>query len=518
MDWLTQGFDNQRTGWNPAETNLTTANVPNLRLSFTVPVDGQVYAQPLYVANLQFPNGQTHNVCYAATEGDSVYAFDADSQGPPLWQRQLTPPGETPVPWQDVQPPEDANIAPQIGITATPVIDRATGTLFAVAKTKQVPATYHYRLYALDLRTGADKPNSPVEISGGVAGSGSGQNPPGTIPFDPKMHLNRPGLLLDHGVVYIAFSSHADQTPYHGWVFAYAATTLAPQGMFCASPDFVVGQGGSLGDPGSGAGIWQAGVGLAADTAGSVYFLTGNGPFNANSPAGRDYGDSLVKVHLNGSLAAVGSFAPPNQAWLSNRDIDFGSGGVLLPPPQPGVYPDLLVCCGKYAVIYLLNRTDFRVLQAVQAGQVTNLTGGTPTAQGGIWGGPAYYSSPAGTFIYYALNNDYLKAFRLTSPVLRLATLGGAGFNQTPDQFPAGGATPVVSSNGATPGTAVVWAIRRGDPLTLRAYDATNLQRALFSGPAGGWDNPKGNPFIQPTVADGHVLVGSANQVAIFRL
>jgi hypothetical protein len=511
MDWLTQGFDNQRTGWNPGETTLTAANVPNLRRCFTVPVDGQIYAQPLYVSGLRFPDGRVLNVAYVATEGDSVYAFNADAAGPPLWQNRLVPAGETTVPWADVQP--EANIAPQIGITSTPVIDRRARTLFVVAKTKQPPASYHYRLHALDLVTGAEKANSPIEITGGTSGTGSGQVPAGStlIPFDAKRHLNRPGLLLDHGVVYVAFSSHADQTPYHGWVFAYAPDTLALRGVFCTSPDTVPGQGGSLGDPGSGGGVWQAGVGPSADTDGSVYFLVGNGPLNADV-GGRDYGDALVRLHPNGTLTATGGFFPPNRDWLNNNDLDLGSGSPMLLPPQPGVYSDLLVCCGKVAVIYLLHRADLRVLQALQAGQVTN-------TQGGIWGGPAYTAGPTGTFIYYAFADDHLKAFQLANGQLHLGTLGGAGFNQTLETFPDGGATPIVSSNGSAAG--VVWVIRRADPVTIYAYDATNLQNQLFSGAAGPWNNPGGpigSVFIQPTVADGHVLVGSSDRLAIFGL
>jgi hypothetical protein len=513
MDWLTQGFDNQRTGWNPAETTLTVANVPNLRLRFTVPVDGQIYAQPLYVSGLRFPDGRVLNVVYVATEGDSVYAFEADGPGPPLWHSRLVPAGETTVPWDDVQ--GEPNIAPQVGITSTPVIDRGAGTLFVVAKTKQPPASYHYRLHALDLLTGADKCGSPIEITGGASGTGSGQVPAGSgsIPFDPKRHLNRPGLLLDHGVVYVAFSSHADWTPYHGWVFAYAADTLALRGQFCTSPDTVPGQEGSLGDAGSGGGVWQAGFGPAADAAGSVYFLAGNGPFDADA-GGRDYGDALVRLHLNGTFVATGYFFPPNRDWLNDNDLDFGSGGAMLLPPQPGVYSDLLVCCGKVGVIYLLHRADLRILQTLQAGRVTN-------TQGGIWGGPAYAAGPTGRFVYYAFADDHLKAFRLANGQLHLGTLGGAGFNQTAETFPDGGATPIISSNGGAAGTGVAWAIRRADPVTVYAYDATNLQDRLFSGIAGPWNNPNGpigSVFIQPTVVDGRVLVGSSDQLAVFSL
>jgi hypothetical protein len=393
------------------------------------------------------------------------------------------------------------------------VIDRPSNCLFVVAKTKKTGTEYHYRLHALDLATGAEKPGSPVEIQATVTGGGSGQDPPGSgsIPFDARRHLNRPGLLLNNGVLHIAFSSHADQTPYHGWVFAYDVNSLSQRAVFNTSPDRVPGQVGSLGDDGSGGGIWQSGIGPAADGEGYVYCLTGNGPYNAGRPSGRDYGDALLKLHLNGSFSVAGHFSPPNHDYINNADIDLGSGGVTILPEQPGVYRDLLVFCGKYAVIYLLHRCDMRVLQALQGGQVTGV-------QGGAWSGPAYYSSPNANYLYYCFSDDHLKAFRLANGKLSLGTLDAGGYNQTIETFPHFGASPIVSSDGQAPGTAVVWLVKRGNPLTLCAYEATDLRQKLFEADAGPWDNPEGAPFVEPTVANGKVYVGTANQLAVYGL
>lgn len=516
MDCLTQHYDNSRTGWNRAETLLTPASVRNLKQKFTLPVDGQAYAQPLYVAaDLQSPPILRRNLLFVATEANSVYAFDADT-GAQVWRTSLNVGSEVPVPARDAQPaPADTNINPVIGVTSTPVIDKARGELYVVAKTKQ-PAVppfalgYHWRLWVLDIHTGTEL--RKTEIQGTVAGSGSGQVPPGSghIPFNPLRHLNRSGLLLDKGQVFIAFSSHSDVTPYQGWVFSYDALTLNPTGLFNASPDTVPGQGGSLNDPGSGAGIWQGGMGLATDSA-AIYFLTGNGPNNADS-GGRCYGDSLVKLGFpaNGALPVAGHMTPSNYAYLSNADEDLGSGGVLVLPTQTGIYSRILVMCGKLAVIYLIDRLSMRVLQTLRAGRVTN-------TQGGIWGGPAYYASPSGQFVYYAFADDPLRAFRLAYGKLKMAAIGGA-YNQSAEIFGDAGATPVVSSNGSNAGTGVVWAIQRGPNLRLLAYPAEDLTQTLANLPAGVWNNPHGAPMFEPTVANGKVYVGSENAVTVFGL
>src|SRR5207302_5887151 len=192
------------------------------------PVDGQVYAQPLYVANVAIPGQGIHNVVYVATENNTVYAFDADTQGAPLWQTSLIINGGTAVPSSDIPDVNCSNLVPIIGVTGTPVIDPTTNTLYVVAKTKEGPSTapsYFQRLHALDIATGAEKFGGPVAIAGTVFGMGGGSD--GTaLTFDPLRELNRPGLALVNGVVYIGFGSHCDIAPWHGWLFGYDASKL----------------------------------------------------------------------------------------------------------------------------------------------------------------------------------------------------------------------------------------------------------------------------------------------------
>jgi len=233
---LTYHYDNARTGWNPHETALSVASVRHaFHLHFTQPVDGQIYAQPLVATGVAVPGHGTHDVVYVATEGDTVYAFDAASAGPPLWQRRLVPPGEAPVAPADVG--HCGNIAPQIGITGTPVIERATAMLYVVAKTKSLDgAVIHQRLHALHIATGADQPGSPVEIQAVVAGDGAGHDGSGHIPFDRRWHSNRPALLSTGHALYVGFGSHCDFGPYHGWIIHYDIPPLHPHGRSTPRP------------------------------------------------------------------------------------------------------------------------------------------------------------------------------------------------------------------------------------------------------------------------------------------
>ncbi len=515
-NYVTQHYENARTGWNPHETVLTVANVPQLKLLFTQRVDGQVYAQPLYMHGLSIPGqGRTHNVVFIATENDTVYAFDADASQPALWQRTLVPVGEVPVSTQDVG--RCNNIAPVIGITSTPVIDSGTSTMYVLAKTKRVQAaqtTFHYYLHALDITTGRDKPSSPKEIQASALGTGQKNDGQGHVLFVPQVQLNRPGLLLEHGRVYVAFASHCDAHfgEYHGWVLAYDAATLNQVATFNSSPN------------GSASGIWQGGIGLAVDPAGNIYGTTGNGTFTANQPSGKDYGNAVLK--LGPGLNVLDFFTPANQDALNGADIDFGSGGVLVLPDQPAgstSHPHLLVTCGKDGRIFLLDREKLgeyngpsgpdRVVQTLP------LQPESTASQPGIWGGPAYYHSPDGQFVYYCGSQGHLKAFRLLNGALSLGAVGGGQPNQSPQILPGpGGATPTISSNQQAAGTGVVWVIVRSNPLRLQAYDATNLTVKLFDGEAGPWTNPHGGAFIEPTVIQGKVYVGSDQQLSVFGL
>ncbi len=306
-------YDNARTGQNTQEKVLTPANVNASQFGklFTTSVDGYVYAQPLYLANVQNIAGGTHNVLYIATEHDSVFAIDADT-GAILWQRSFIDPsaGVTTVSSADVN---CLDIVPEIGITSTPVIDPSSGTLYLIVKTKE-NGEFFQRLHALDVTSGAEKSGGPVVVAATVNGVGEGGK---TVSFNPLKEHNRPGLLLEDGHVIIAWASHCDHVPFHGWVMSYAASTLAQEGVFNSSAN------GGL------AGVWMAGDGVAADANGHYYFATGNGSYSGSTSTG--YGDSIVQLGpaSNGALPVLDWFTPWNQGSLSGEDADVGSGGVL---------------------------------------------------------------------------------------------------------------------------------------------------------------------------------------------
>ena len=325
---VTSQNDNARTNANLHETTLTPANVNARQFGRinTLKVDGDIYAQPLYLPNVEMPGKGRHNVLFVATEHDSVYAFDADgSPKEPLWHVNFLDPqaGIRPVPAQDAGCPF---IVPEIGITPTPVIDLPTGTLYVLARTRVSQGAlkadrYEQRLHALAITTGVEKFGGPAAIEA-----------PG---FDPLRELPRAGLLLVNGQVYLTWASSCDVATYHGWVMAYDAHTLSQTAAFNTSP----GAGES--------GIWQSDNGPAADEEGHVYLATGNGQFNA----GRDYGDTVLKLGLEGRRLAVrDSFTPDDQRELNARDLDIGSGGPMLTPNG------LLLVGGKDGKLYVLDR------------------------------------------------------------------------------------------------------------------------------------------------------------------
>jgi hypothetical protein len=492
---LTYHNDNARTGGNLQETVLTPANVNSGQFGklFSVPVDGQVYGQPLYLENVAVPGQGTHNVVYVATEHDSVYAFDADHGGAPLWQDSFINPaaGVTPIPSADCHC--DA-IAPEIGITSTPVIDPASGTLYVVGAMKTAAgrrAGYVQKLFALDVATGAEKVGDGVSIKASMPGTGDGGS---TMTFSAKHHLQRAALLLLNGVVYVSFTSHCDIPPNHGWVMGYDARTLRRVSVFNTSPD---GQQST---------IWQSGAGPAADAAGQIYFITGNGSFDANA-GGRNFGDSFVKLRARRSrLRATDYFSPFDQARLAAHDLDLGSGGLLLLPDQPGTIPHLLVGAGKEGTVYLLNRDHLgrfhrRVDQVVQ--ELTKVI--SPS-----YGSPAYFDAGGQRWIYYGGEGDVLKAFPLVNGLL-----APTPSSISPMTFFSPGATPSISANGTSDG--ILWVLC-AKPSALFAFDATNLGVELYDSTQAGTRDQldKVVRFTVPTVADGKVFVGTQHALTVY--
>ena len=513
---LTQQNDNMRTGANLSETILTPANVNAGQFGklFDLTVDGYVYAQPLIMTGVNIPAGPAkglHNIVFIATEHDSVYAFDADTNtgatSSPLWKASFLDAanGISTVPSDDTG---TTDIVPEVGITSTPVIDAATGTLYVLAKTKKFdPAdtgntdkwSYHQHLHALDVKTGLDKPGSPVEIQATVFGTGDGSDGNGNLPFNSLRQHNRPGLLLLNGMIYIAWASHGDNGPYHGWVLGYNKTTLQQTGVYNATPD------GGLG------GIWMSGSGLAADAKGNIYFSTGNGTFDIDANGvhvGNNYGDSVIKLATspNGLLTQTDYFTPFNQNDLNAVDADLGSGGVLLLPDQSGAHPHLAITCGKEGKVYVIDRDH---MGGFTPG-VDNIAQVMPGAVGGTWSKPSYFNNK----VYYHGTGDVLKAFDLTS-----GKLSGQPTARGPFTFDFPAATPSISANGTKNG--IIWEVQDAGPAVLFAYDASNVAKELYDSnqASGGRDNPgAGVKFVVPTVANGKVYVGAQSLVSVYGL
>jgi hypothetical protein len=509
----TQQYDIGRTGQNLNETILTPANVKTATFGklFSQSVDGLVYAQPLYLSNLAI-NGATHNVAFIATEHDSVYAFDADDNGganaSPLWMASMLSPehgaaaGATTVPW-----PPGSNIDPEVGITGTPVIDPASGTLYVVSKDVEGGAQVQ-RLHALDVTTGAEKFGGPVAIAASVSGTAA-DGVGGTLSFNSKQENQRPGLLLLNGIVYIGWTAHEDLPPWHGWIIGYNAGTLRQTGVFCTTPN------------GSGGGIWMSGNGLAADQLdpvnhpyGRMFVATGNGDYTATQPYSNqmDYGDTHLNLDLsNGVLTVSDEFTTRMQASDNTNDNDVGSGGVMVLPTQTaGSFPHLLVQSDKVTTTYLLNRDNLGGYNASTDQAVQELTAAVGSL--GVWSSPAYWN---GT-IYYWGETDHLKAFPLINGLLSTST------PQSTEVYGFPGATPAISANGTA--DAIVWSINSSEygsaAAILQAHDAGNVSATLYSSDSNAARDGAGIAvkFSVPTVANGKVYVGASKEVDVYGL
>ncbi len=505
---LMHHYDLMRHGANLAETQLTPSNVNATGFGklFSRNVDGYVYAQPLVLTGVNVPGKGVHDVVFVATEHDSVYAFDAnDSAGAnaqPLWQVSFlnAAAGVTTVPSGDVG---SSDIVPEIGITSTPTIDATAGTIYVEVKTKEPGTKYVHRLHALDVTTGAERSGSPVVITATVKGTGDGNNGAGSVPFNPLRQMNRPGLALfqpagqTNPLVYIAFASHGDNGPYHGWILAYDSVTLKQVQVYNTTPN------GGLG------GIWMGGLGPALDADGNMYVITGNGTFGAS---GQNYGDSFLRLSTGGTnLTLTDYFTPFNQDALNAADADLGSGGVVVLPDEVGsvAHPHLCVGAGKEGKIYILDRDNLGHFQANNDSQIVQ---SLPGVIAGTWGTPAYYKRR----MYFIGSGDAMKMLPFAS-----GKLTGTVQSQTANGFGYPAGTPSISADGDTNG--IAWAIDFGaygsrGPSVLHAYDAENLTKELYnSAQMGSRDVPgPAVKFTTPTVANGKVFVGTANTLAVY--
>jgi hypothetical protein len=497
--------DNQRDGQNTTEIVLTTGNVNSTQFGklFSYPVDGLVYAQPLYAPAVSIPSQGVHNVVYIATEHDSVFAFDADDLASgPLWQVSLidAAAGVTTVPSTDVELAPCQSVGPEIGITGTPVIDPANGTLYLLARTKEVSGgvtSYVQQLHALDITTGAERSGSPVPIKASVPGNGE-DSANGLVAFDPYLENSRVSLLLANGVVYMGWASLCDRQPYHGWVIGYDENTLGQVAVFNTSPNFAA------------SGIWQGGAGIAADTSGDLYFISANGRFDI--PAGGvEWGDTVFKMNASSGLSVADYFTPYTQYTDDAEDLDLGSGGPLLLPDQTAGTTHLLVAVGKDGTIYLINRDDMGHFNPISNSQaVQTLT----EVLGEIEATPAYFDNQ----VYFWAAGDYLKAYSLQQGLL----------SETPvstGPLKSGYPGPMLSVSADGSANGIIWAIETDKhanlgPAVLRAYDAANVSRELYDSTQAGPRDKAGAAvrFTVATVANGKVYVPTATELDVYGL
>jgi uncharacterized protein (TIGR03437 family) len=484
---LTFQYDNTRAGANQHETVLTPVNVNSTSFGklFANAVDGYIYGQPLYLPNVAIPGQGTRNVVYVATQRDSVYAFDADTQASPLWQVNFLGPGASTVPNGDVG---CSQIVPEIGITSTPVIDADAGTIYVVAMTKE-SGNYVHRLHALDVTTGAERQGSPVLIQATYPGTADGG---GTVTFQPRNYKQRPGLLLLNGIVYLAWSSHCDIGRYHGWLMGYDARTLRQVSVYNNTPN---------GNQGS---FWHGGAAPAVDENGNIYLVAGNGTFDF-AGGGPDLGEAYIKLAGDG-LTVRDYFAPFNYATLNQRDLDVGSAGVALLGDEAGsdAHPRLMAGAGKEGRLYLLDRDNLgKWRNATADSQIVGSSGAN--AIGGLFGNPAYFNHS----IYFCGSGDNLKAYSVWN-----AVLSSGPSSTSAARFAAPGCLPTVSSAGQS--NAIVWVLDASN--MLHAYDARNLGNELYNSNQNAARDALGRyvKFTVPMVANGKVYAGTQNSLVVY--
>ncbi len=508
---LTQHNDNNRSGWNASETALTTANVnaQHFGMLFNLPVDDQVYAQPLVVGHVSI-NGGFHNVVIVATVNNSVYAFDGDN-GALYWQKNFTASGMRPPQRFDMTGACSGtyqDFSFNIGIVGTPVIDAATGKIYFVARSTD-GANFVQHLHAINVVDGSEAVGSPTPINATYSGNGDG-SVNGVITFDAQRQNQRQGLTLVNGTVYVTFSSHCDWGPYHGWVLGYDAATLQQRVVYNDTPNGYAG------------GMWESGAGMAADASGNLYVVTGNGSVgDAGSPTNlKNRGSSALKLTPSGNTLSVASyFTPYNYQMLNDYDLDYGGMGSLLIPNTT-----LFLTGGKDGNLYLLDRDNMGGFQpsSNNVHQVVALGSNDINMHCQA----AYYKGGSGEFVYVWSENDPLRAIPVTPN--GLLALSGESISTVAGPTGQSGAILSVSSNGAQAGTAILWAAHAssGDaehdvrPGILRAFDANDVTNELWNNQQSPSDQSGYYAkFSAPTIANGHVYLPTfSNKVVVYGL
>ncbi|HUQ92279.1 MAG TPA: hypothetical protein VM120_11415 [Bryobacteraceae bacterium] len=518
VDVLTNRYDVARTGANLRETVLTVKNVNSRQFGklFEREVDGDIYAQPLIKTGVNIPRLGVRDVVYVATVNNSLYAFDATVPaaaqpywhvGPAVFAGAVPKAHVTDLPSTQ----EYLNFATTVGIVATPVIDGKTNTIYVVAQSRH-GEDFRFRLHAFDLATGREKTemNSPQPIEASYLGNGIGSED-GKIRFKARKMLNRPGLLLMEGVVYLAFSTHLDGEPTfnaHGWVLAYDAATLKQVSVLCTTPDGIQG------------GIWQSGAGLASEKREGpvplLYAVVGNG-----SVGGRNHSQSILQLFPGALLSVKLTFVPADHAYQNDRDLDLSTGPVLLPD-----YP-LIAACSKEGKCYVVNRTTMRLVQEFQAG--VNSYGGERAPN--IHGTPVVWKNTQGQLrLYVWAEEDFLRAYQFDGQRFQGA---GKSSVRAPEKSMPGGMLSL-SANGSAADSAIVWAALplSGDANAksvdgvVRAFDASNVGQELWNSEQQPARDKTGlfAKFCPPVIANGKVYVatfaprGAPNQLVVYGL
>jgi uncharacterized protein (TIGR03437 family) len=487
QDVLTGGYDIARTNADLTEASLTpvTVNPAQFGRLFLLPADGQIYAQPLYRRNLTIAGQGVHNVVFIATAHNSVYAYDADAAATPLWTVNLGP--SVPSSAYDAAEGPYTDISPEIGIIGTPVIDPSTGVLYVVAATDE-NGTYRYRLHALDTGSGAERFGAPVLIEARVGGYGI-DNVNGIVSFNARQEIQRPALLLLNGVVYVAFGSHGDGSPWHGWIMGYSAANVQFQtAVLNTTPN---GWGGS---------VWNSGRGLSADSQGNIYAVTGNGA----SDKAADYGDNVLKLD-SASLTVSDWFAPFDVQSLDEDDNDLGASGAVLVPGT-----NLLITGGKQGVEYLLNTGSLGHISANNSQIPQSFT----VASFGIFN-EALWTRSSGPVLYLQGANGPVEAFPFTGNLI-----AGTSSSQSPFGYGVSYDGMTISANGGNPGSGILW-VTTADawPLpatgTLHAFNADDLSSELWNSSINIGRDALGEfaKFANPTVANGKVYVPTSSGV-----
>jgi uncharacterized protein (TIGR03437 family) len=523
---FTANYDNNRTNANLGEFVLNKANVNPTHFGklYAFAIDGEAYAQPLYVRGVNLPDGTARNVLYVATMHNSVYAFDADAASgtAPLWSVNFGAPVN---PHDFDAPADDTNVPPtpatpytdilnEIGILGTPVIDPATSTLYAVHYTYDGSGSskqYLYYLHALDLATGTEKFNGPVLIQATVPGSGWGGLDivvNDQLPFAASDHLQRPGLLLLYGTVYVAFGSHGDEAPWHGWLMAYDASTLHQTSVFNTTPNNAAGSS-----------IWQGGRGLAADSEANIYCSTGNGDWDGL----QNWGQSVLRLATQGGLSVADYFTPAEWTPLNTNDTDLGSSGPTLIPGT-----SLLYAIGKEGELFLLDKTNLGKVAPLNSQIMQSFQAADPSLtlmqqeDAFLVFNTALWDNSGGQLLYLWPFGQPLRSYRMKNEVFDTTaySTNATAVNQSPVFGMA------VSAYGSLSSAGILWATSTSaanlpGPGTLRAFDALDVSVELWNSDMAASRDTLGNftKYANPTVANGKVFQASASgEIVVYGL